>query len=99
MERDITPETEWVQQNDTEIKFVRDNFPGVIEICIENNFLPTVLFFEKLADPEDDTPYNDSRFFSLTRSKLSELADLASQLDRLATASMEDLYGADELEE
>jgi hypothetical protein len=58
-----------------------------------------VLFFEKLADPEDDTPYNDSRFFSLTRSKLSELADLASQLDRLTTASMEDLYGADELEE
>lgn len=99
MEKDVTSQTEWVQFNDTELKFVRDNFPGVIEICIENNFIPTVLFFEKLADPEDDTAYNESRFFSLTRTKLTELADLASQLDRLAHASMEELYGADELEE
>ena len=99
MEKDITSQTEWVQMNDTESKFVRDNFPGVIEICLENNFLPTVLFYEKLADPEDDTPYNESRYFSLTRSKLSELAFLANQMDRLATASMEELYGADELEE
>ena len=78
MERDITSKTEWVQMSDTENKFVRDNFPGVIEICLENNFLPTVLFFEKLADPEDDTIYNDSLFFSLTRPKLSELAFLAN---------------------
>ena len=78
MERDITSQTEWVQMSDTENKFVRDNFPGVIEICLENNFLPTVLFFEKLADPEDDTIYNESHFFSLTRPKLSELAFLAN---------------------
>mmetsp|Transcript_16884 Transcript_16884/g.22737 ORF Transcript_16884/g.22737 Transcript_16884/m.22737 type:complete len:89 (-) Transcript_16884:542-808(-) len=50
MEKEITPQTEWVQYNDTELKFVRDNFPGVIELCIENNFIPTVLFYEKLAD-------------------------------------------------
>mmetsp|Transcript_35213 Transcript_35213/g.43051 ORF Transcript_35213/g.43051 Transcript_35213/m.43051 type:complete len:89 (+) Transcript_35213:1657-1923(+) len=50
MEKEITPQTEWVQYNDTELKFVRDNFPGVIELCIESNFIPKVLFYEKLAD-------------------------------------------------
>ena len=48
MERKITPRTEWIQYNDQELKFVNENWPGVIERCIENNFFPKVLFFEKL---------------------------------------------------
>jgi len=99
LEKQITPQTEWIQYNDTELKSVRDNWPGVIELCIENNFFPKVLFFEKLHSEQDDARYNESAHFALTRSKLTELACLATDLDRLATASMEDLYGADELEE
>ena len=48
LEKMVTPSTEWIQYNDTELKFVKDNWPGVIECCIENNFYPKVLFFEKL---------------------------------------------------
>ena len=62
MENEVTPETEWVQYNDTELKFVRKNWPGVIELCIENNFIPTVVFFEQLYSEKDgdDAPYNES---------------------------------------
>lgn len=35
MEDEITPQTEWVLYNDNELMTVRDNFPGVIETCIE----------------------------------------------------------------
>jgi len=35
----------------------------------------------------------------MTRTRLEELACLATDLDRLASASMEELYGAAELEE
>ena len=57
MEREITPQTEWIQTNDTELKFVNENWPGVIEQCITNNFYPKVLFFEKLSNQQDDTTY------------------------------------------
>ena len=77
---------------------MRDNWPGIIEMCIENNFFPKVLFFEKLQSIEDDAEYRDSRSFTLTKTKLSDLAYLAQDLDRLATATMEELYDADELE-
>lgn len=78
---------------------MRGNFPGVIELCIEANFTPTVLLYEKLLGGADDCEYNESRHFALTRSKLEELYFLASDLDRLATSSVEDLYNPDELEE
>ena len=93
------PGNEWIQFNDTELKSVAKNWPGVIELCIENNFFPKILFFEKLHDPKDDVAYNESQHFSLTRSQLTELSQLATDLDRLASASLEELYGADELEE
>lgn len=48
LEREITPQTEWIQSNDTELKYVAGNWPGVIELCINNNIYPKVLFFEKL---------------------------------------------------
>jgi len=99
LERQITPQTEWVQYSDCEMKFVRDNWPGVVEQCIEANFIPKVLFFEKLYADADDAKYNDSKSFDLTRTKLTELASLANDLDRLASASLEELYGADQLEE
>ena len=82
--------------NDTELKFVTGNWPGVIEVCINNNFYPKVLFYEKLENTEDDVEYKLSRGFKLTKSKLEDLALLALDLDRLATASMEDLYGMGE---
>ena len=78
---------------------MRDNFPGVIELCMENNFIPTVLFYEKLLHEDDDCAYNESKNFAMTRSKLEELSYLANDLDRLATANIEDLYGEDEMEE
>ena len=78
---------------------MRDNWPGIIELCIENNFYPKVLFFEKLASIEDDAEYRPSRCFSLSKTKLSDLAYLAMDLDRLASATVEELYDADELEE
>ena len=56
---------------------MRDNWPGIIEMCIENNFFPKVLFFEKLQSIEDDAEYRDSRSFTLTKTKLSDLAYLA----------------------
>ena len=74
MERQITPATEWVQYNDTELKFVTQNWPGVMELCIENNFLPKVLFYEKLNTTLDDREYNDSRDFFLSKTKLADLA-------------------------
>ena len=49
MAKEITSETEWVQTNDTELKCVVDNWPGVIEQCINGNFYPKVLFYEKLS--------------------------------------------------
>jgi hypothetical protein len=85
--------------NDTELKCVTSNWPGVIELCIENNFYPKILFFEKLHSEEDDVVYRESTHFSLTRNKLTDLACLAADLDRLASASMEELYGSDALEE
>lgn len=98
LKQTITSETEWIQYNDTELKFVPGNWPGVIERCIENNFYPKVLFYEKLHDPEYDVRYKPQQSFQLTRSKLSELTVLAENLDKLATADMEDLYDKDEIE-
>ena len=99
MAKEITSETEWVQTNDTELKCVVDNWPGVIEQCINGNFYPKVLFYEKLEnDNRDDVEYKPSRFFKMTRSKLEELAFLACDLDRIASASVEDLYGLGEEE-
>ena len=34
----------------------------------------------------------------MTRSRLSELAGLAEDLDKLASSNMEDIYGTDEIE-
>ena len=34
----------------------------------------------------------------MTKARLDELVTLADELDRLANASMEELYGADQLE-
>jgi hypothetical protein len=34
----------------------------------------------------------------MTRTKLSELAMLAEDLDKLASANMEEIYGSDEIE-
>ena len=96
LEKEITPETEWIQMNDTELKFVDGNWPGVIELCINNNFYPKVLFYEKLHSTEDDVEYKPSRAFNMTKKKLEDLALLACDLDRYATASMEDLYGLGE---
>ena len=42
--------------------------------------------------------YRISREFNLTKEKLEELVMMASDLDRIATASMEDLYGLGEEE-
>ena len=98
-EKDITPQTEWIQYNDTELKYVPDNWPGVIERCIENNFYPTVVFYEKLHAEKDDVPYTESNHFSMTRNKLSDLASLAAELDHLASASVEEIYGQDQIEE
>lgn len=78
------------------MKFVQGNWPGVIDQCINNNFYPKVLFYEKLENPQDDIEYKNSRAFNLSREKLEELAMLALDLDRFATASMEDLYGLSE---
>jgi len=57
-----------------------------------------VLLYEKLLHEDDDCAYNESKYFSLTRSKLEEFSFLANDLDRLANASIEDLYDADEME-
>ena len=45
-----------------------------MELCIENNFLPKVLFYEKLNTTLDDREYNDSRDFFLSKNKLADLA-------------------------
>ena len=47
---------------------------------------------------QDDVEYKVSQKFCMTRSKLEDLALLACDLDRYATASMEDLYGLGEAE-
>lgn len=57
-----------------------------------------MLLYEKLLHEDDDCAYNESKYFSLTRSKLEEFSFLANDLDRLANASIEDLYDADEME-
>ena len=57
-----------------------------------------MLFYEKLYNVEDDVEYKASRGFNMTKSKLEDLALLACDLDRFATASMEELYGLDNAE-
>ena len=57
-----------------------------------------MLFFEKLNSSEDDIKYTPSNSFNLTRSRLSELAGLAEDLDKLASSDMNDIYGSDEIE-
>lgn len=54
LKKTLTQPTEWIQYNDSELKYVPKNWPGVIESCIEGNFYPKVLFYEKLHDPEFD---------------------------------------------
>ena len=94
----VTSDTEWIQYNDTELKYVPDNWPGVIERCIENNFFSTVVFYEKLYSAQDDAEYHDSKYFAMKRNKLVELAQLANDLDKLDSSNMEDIYGQDEIE-
>ena len=97
LRREVTPQREWVQYNDTELKYISDNWPAVIERCIEQNFYPTILFFEKLHDCEEDTDYTKSREFNIKPGMLHQLAELAAQMDLFASQNMEDIYGDDEI--
>lgn len=49
LQREVDSNKEWVEYNDTRIRYHTKNWPGVIEYCIENNMYPTLLFFEKLS--------------------------------------------------
>lgn len=98
LEREITPSTEWIQYNDTEMKFVTANWPGVLERCIEQSFYPTVVFYEKLiSDRRDDNQYRASLEFDLGSRDLEDLASLAQQMDILQSSNMEEIYGQDEI--
>ena len=68
------------------------------ERCIEQSFYPTILFFEKLHDCEEDTDYTKSREFNIKSGMLHQLAELAAQMDLFASQNMEDIYGDDEIQ-
>ena len=93
----VEAHNEWIQYNDSELKFVTKNYPGVIELCIENNFFPTVVFYEKYQ--EEDGEYESKKAFNLNLNTLEELVLQADSLDRIAKAPIEDLYDVNELEQ
>ena len=98
LKREANSQQEWVQYNDTELKFITDNWPAVIERCIEQNFYPTILFYEKLHDCEEDTDYTKSKEFNIKPSQLRQMSELAAQMDLFASQNMEDIYGDDEIQ-
>ena len=54
---ELQPDTEWIQYNDGMIRFVQDNWSGVLQECVDQKVFPTVLFYEKLMSVEDDAEY------------------------------------------
>ena len=78
VEREVDEYREWVEYNDMELRHVTRNWPAVIEYCIDNRMYPTVLFFEKLAEEEEeDAEYKMSEEFNVTDSDIRDLSSLA----------------------
>ena len=98
LRQEVSPHTEWIQYNDTELKFVSDNWPAIIERCVEQNFYPTIVFYEKLHDCEEDTDYTKSKQFNVKPSHMRQLAETAAQMDLFSSQNFEAIYGDDEIQ-
>ena len=94
---EIQPETEWIQYNDSSIRFVSDNWSGILKECIEHKVFPTVLFYEKLYDVEDDAEYKSSPEFNEATKDLSDLITLARRIEREEKQNTE--FSAADIEE
>ena len=79
---ELQPDTEWIQYNDSTLRFVQDNWSGILQECIEYKVFPTVLFFEKLASVEDDAEYAQRKEFSQVSRELSRLVNQAQTVER-----------------
>ena len=74
LEDDLNATNEWVSYSDDQLKYVTDNWPAVIERCIEQSIYPTVLLYEKLHDEEDDIKYKTSEDFYMRPQLLKQIA-------------------------
>ena len=79
---EVKPETEWILYDDDHLSFVQDNWTGVLHSCLDNQAIPTVLFYEKLvSDIEEDAEYKKSREFTYVKLELNALQKLAQQFE------------------
>ena len=94
------PSREWVEYNDDKIRHFTGNWPAVIDHCIKNRFYPTVLFYEKLAEPdEEDEPYEMSKQFNITESHLRDIVSQALELEEIDSGDFTSMLGEEALKE
>ena len=82
IKREIQTDTEWIQYNDSSVRFVNDNWSGILKECVEHKVFPTVIFYEKLHDVEDDAEYNSSPDFNAATKDLGDLVNLARRVEK-----------------
>ena len=81
-DNEVKNDTEWILFNDEKLSFVKDNWTGVLNDCIEKGAYPTVLFYEKLADDKgNEIDFKRSRGFSDISVELSTLQRAANEQD------------------
>ena len=71
-----------MQYNDHMVRFIADNWGGVIQECVEQKVFPTVLFYEKLLNEEEDAKYDLKKEFTQTSRDISKLVTLAGKVER-----------------
>ena len=64
------------------VRFIADNWGGVIQECVEQKVFPTVLFYEKLHDEEEDAKYDLKKEFTQTSRDITKLVTLANKIER-----------------
>ena len=86
-----------MQYNDSSIRFVADNWAGILKECVEHKVFPTVIFYEKLYDKEEDAEYTSSADFNAATKDLGDLISLARRIEKEEKQNTE--FSAADIEE
>ena len=65
--------------NDEQVGYVRNNWPSVLSMCMEQQAYPTVLFYEKVDDADEDGVLYEAREgFIRVADSIASLQNIAS---------------------